>query len=317
MEKNLTLTEEKTGKNRRAVQHEDVAWKTMMHFFAGEVLPFLGITGKVVGLGPTELVRLEVRKFYEDFTFRMEDGSWKHFEFQSRDNGVADLKRFRAYEAVDSYQNQVDITTYVLYSGKIKNPVTEYYGGVNTYRIVPVIMGNRNADEHLEKLKKKSEAGEMLTREELVLLALSPLMGGESLIKERIKKALEITNEGNVNNTEDKNRIGAVIYVMADKFLDVMEMEEVKEMIRMTKLGQMLVEDGRREGLKDGQILGEQRGMQKGMQKGMRKGMQKGIQKGMHQVVCNMHRNGFSTEDIMKSVDQEREVVLKWLEEVE
>lgn len=31
-----------------------------------------------------------------------EDGSWKHFEFQSTDGGIPDLKRFRVYEAIAS-----------------------------------------------------------------------------------------------------------------------------------------------------------------------------------------------------------------------
>ena len=58
----------------------------------------------------------------------MEDGTWKHLEFQSTDKGIQDLKRFRVYEALTSYTNNVEITTYVLYSGKIKNPITEYTG---------------------------------------------------------------------------------------------------------------------------------------------------------------------------------------------
>ena len=32
----------------------------------------------------------------------MEDGSWKHFEFQSKNEGLASLKRFRTYEALTS-----------------------------------------------------------------------------------------------------------------------------------------------------------------------------------------------------------------------
>ena len=33
--------------------------------------------------------------------------------------GIEDLKRFRMYEAMASYQYKVEITTYVLYSGNI------------------------------------------------------------------------------------------------------------------------------------------------------------------------------------------------------
>ena len=88
----------------RVFQEEDAALKTVMQFFAEDVLPFLHISGKVIGFAPTELVRLDIQKFFQDFNLIMEDTSWKHFEFQSTDNGIEDLKRFRVYEAVTSYQ---------------------------------------------------------------------------------------------------------------------------------------------------------------------------------------------------------------------
>lgn len=109
-------------------QQEDAALKVVAQYFQEELLYYLGITGKVVGIAPTESVHVELRKFYQDFNFVMEDGTWKHLEFQSTDKGIQDLKRFRVYEALTSYTNNVEITTYVLYSGKIKNPITEYTG---------------------------------------------------------------------------------------------------------------------------------------------------------------------------------------------
>lgn len=39
---------------------------------------------------------------------------------------------------------------------------------------------------------------------------------------------------------------------MADKFLTGAELEEIKEVVRMTRLGEMLMEDGRKEGLEEG-----------------------------------------------------------------
>lgn len=86
----------------KASQHEDAALKTAMHFFAEELLPFWGIEGKVVGFAPTEQVHLEIQKLYQDTNLIMEDGSWKHFEFQSKNEGLAGLKRFRQYEATAS-----------------------------------------------------------------------------------------------------------------------------------------------------------------------------------------------------------------------
>ena len=36
----------------------------------------------------------------------------------------------------------------------------------------------------------------------------------------------------------------AMLYTLADKFLDRTELDEIKEVIRMTRLGQMLMDEG-------------------------------------------------------------------------
>lgn len=52
-----------------------------------------------------------------------------------------------------------------------------------------------------------------------------------------------------------------MVYVMADKFLDSVEMEQLKEEIKMTRLGKMLYDDGRQAG----ERIGEERGESKVM----------------------------------------------------
>ena len=62
--------------------------------------------------------------------------------------------------------------------------------------------------------------------------------------KERIKEAHVLTRKSTEVTKEELNKIETVIYTMADKFLEQTELEEVKEAMEMTRLGQMLVEDG-------------------------------------------------------------------------
>lgn len=255
--KEIHVTKEKKSPDVSIItQHEDAALKVMMQFFADEILPFLGIENKVVSAVPTESIYLELKKQYQDFNFVMEDGTWKHFEFQSTDGGIEDLKRFRSYESVASYTHGVEITTYVLYSGQIKNPVTEFTEGINTYRIIPIIMQDMNADQLLNELKEKVARKETITKTELVKLSLCPLMNGETSIKNRILAAYEITNEASDIAPYERQKIEAVIYIMADKFLDSMSMEEVEAAIKMTRLGQMLYKDGFDDGFDDGFMKG-------------------------------------------------------------
>ena len=252
----------------RVFQEEDAALKTVMQFFAEEGLPFLHISGKVIGCAPTELVRLAIQNFFQDFNLIMEDTSWKHFEFQSTDNGIEDLKRFRVYEAVTSYQNGVSVTTYVLYSGNIRHPVTHFTEGINTYRIQPIIMQNKDAEKTFRELKEKSQA-DCLTKADLVSLTLCPLMGGDMPQKERIKGAFKILKKsGSLLDSDEVQKIEAVIYAMAEKFLEKMDLEEVMEEISMTRLGEMLVNKGYGEGYGKGYGKGYDIGHSRGVKEG-------------------------------------------------
>ena len=240
MKEEISVTKEEKSS---VYQHEDAIMKSMMQFFANELLPYLGIHEKVIGIAPTESTILEFHKCFQDNNLIMEDGSWKHFEFQSSSKGIKDLKRFRSYEAVISYQYNVSVTTCVLFSGKIKNPVTEFTEGLNTYRIMPIIMADWNADEFLIELRHKIDENEKITKEELIRLVLMPLMGGESAQKERITGAFRIIEKAKDISKEDVRRLEAVIYTMADKFLEKIDLDEVRSEMQMTELGKMLYKE--------------------------------------------------------------------------
>ena len=244
----------------KAQQHEDIALKTSTMFFAQELLHYVGIDGKVVGIAPTEEVQIELYRQNQDFNLVMEDGTWKHFEFQSSNEGVKGLKRFRAYEALTSYQYNVRVETYVLFSGNIKNPMTEFTEGQNTYRIIPIIMKHKNADKLLANLEQKQKNEEPITKTDLVPLILCPLMAGNSSQKDRINKAFHITHKAEHVTKEDKDKIEAMLYAMADKFLDAVDLEKLKEEITMTRLGQMIWEDGIAEGKARGKAEGKAEG---------------------------------------------------------
>ena len=233
-------------------QHEDAALKSSMQFFADELLPYLNIEGKVIGFAPTELVHLELKKMYQDFNLIMEDGSWKHFEFQSTNEGKSGLRRFHLYEALTEYEHNVDITTYVLFSGRIKKPMISYTSGINTYHIQPIIMRERDGDHLIRKLQEKIQKRKPITKDELVPLTLCPLMGGIMSQKDRISSAFEIMRSVELDDVQTVQKIEAVIYAMAEKFLTQKELEELKEEIKLTRLGQMLVEDGFAQGITQG-----------------------------------------------------------------
>lgn len=242
-------------------KQEDVATKVAWRYFKDEVLPYFGIEGTVAEILPTEEIHLELKKGFEDMNFRMEDGTIKHFEFQSTNEGVIGLKRFRLYEALLSYQFNTSVETYVLFSGNIKNPMTEFTEGINTFKIHPIIMSDKDANEVITRLQDKVSSKERIEKPELLALALTPLMGGLMVQKERMKAVYQITRHAITDSSEDLRKVEALIYIMADKFLDTVEMEELKEEIKMTRLGQMLYEDGKTKGFSEGRMEGRMEGV--------------------------------------------------------
>lgn len=88
----------------------------------------------------------------------------------------------------------------------------------------------------------------------MVPLLLSPLMSGRLTIGERIVKSLHFLQSApNAVTKTELEKMQAVMYTLALKFLSKKDLGKVKEMIFMTELGQMLVDDGIEIGLAKGE----------------------------------------------------------------
>ncbi len=228
---------------------EDRALKLAVQFFGRELLPKLGIRGKIRRIAPTEQVHLEMKDFFEDFNFEMEDGSWLHLEFESDAVTEEDLRRFRSYEAVTSYYYKVEVVTYVLCTASVKRPRTELKQGINTYRIYAIQMKEKDADQIIAALEKKQRKG-LLTRQDLVLLLMTPLMSGAQPQTLRIERSLRL-----IQSVQDDIKRGellqmeTVLYAFALKFLSQIEMKNIREVFTMTILGQLLEESGIEKGI--------------------------------------------------------------------
>ena len=247
-------------KNRRKdgpAHSEDLALKSAAAYFGAELIHWLGIRERAIRAVPTEMVELETRHMYEDFLYEMENGMYYHFEFESDSISTEDLKRFREYEASTARIYNAPVITYVICSSgvkKLRDSITE---GINTYRVRLVRLKDENADQLLKQLPEKSTAD--LTREDIIPLLFSPLMGGRSSQKERILQCIEVLR--NAEATFPKNdirKMEAILYIFAVKFLDDTELESIKEAVAMTKLGQMIWNDALEKGREEGEKIGQE-----------------------------------------------------------
>ena len=240
-------------------KHEDAVMKMGFDYFRDTILKTLGIDYQYEEIGPTELVELTIHSLYMDFTFLTTGGFYIHTEFQTTDKKEADLRRFHAYDAMYSNKTGKQVITYVIYSGGINNVKSELDCGLYTYRVQPIYLKDKNADEVFQKLKQKQDNGEAFTEDDYAALSLTPLMSGKMSRKDMFKEAINLAKP-NIELSAEKAT--AMLYTLADKFLDKAELDEIKEVMRMTRLGQMLMDEG----------------MEKGIEKGIEQGIEKGIE---------------------------------------
>lgn len=225
----------------KSANYEDLIMKRAMDIFAEEGLKFFGIDKKVKDSGATEIVVLEIKNLFMDYTFLMEDDSYIHFEFQTTNKGIEDLRRFRAYEALLSFQTGKNVVTYVVYSGDIKNPLSEYETGINLYKTVAISMANKDGDKVFNDIIDKIKNGEDITKQDIVALTFSPIMGGSLSKGDKILNAIRVVKD---IDKEYRHDVESILYAFASKFLEGKDLDMVREELKMTELGKSLIEEG-------------------------------------------------------------------------
>ena len=98
--------------------------------------------------------------------------------------------------------------------------------------------------------------GSMRISVRIILNSLTPLISSEQDRKDTIKIAILLAKQDTRVTAE---KTVAILYTMADKFLRGSDLEELKEVVAMTRLGQMLYDDGLKAGKSEGRIEGSDR----------------------------------------------------------
>ena len=252
------LLQDKNKRKDGPAHSEDLALKSAAAYFGDELIHWLGIRERALRAVPTEMVELENRHMYEDFLYEMENGMYYHFEFESDSISTEDLRRFREYEASTARIYKAPVVTYVICSSEVKNLRDSITEGINTYRVSLIRLKDENGDRLLKQLAEKTAGG--LTREDIIPLLFSPLMGGRFGQKERILRCIEVLkNAETIFPKNDIRKMEAILYTFAVKFLDDDELKSIKEAIAMTKLGQMIWNDALEKGREEGEKLGQER----------------------------------------------------------
>ena len=236
-------------------KHEDAVMKMGFDYFRDTILKTLNIHYEFVDGKPTEAIEIHIDNLYMDYNFLTTEDVIVHIEFQTTEAHVTDdLMRFHVYEAILMRKEKKKVITYVIYSGGIKKVKTKLDCGIYTYQVNPVYLTGHDADEIFQSVKAKIEAGEPLSEDDFANLTLTPLMTSKMRRKDVIKEAIQIVKQEKQLTAE---KTMAMLYTLADKFLSAGELNEIKEVLAMTRLGQMLYDDGVKKGMERGREEGQ------------------------------------------------------------
>lgn len=67
--------------------------------------------------------------------------------------------------------------------------------------------------------------------------------------RQKIKEAILFAKQG---DTDAAEKTIAILYTLADKFLKGIDLQEIREVVLMTRLGQMIYDDGLEKGMEKG-----------------------------------------------------------------
>ena len=153
-------------------QNYDLAFKESFSIFENKTLDFLGLNlPKITEFLETEFADLETHDSFLDLTFRLEDGSILHIEEETH-LSEEDLMRFAHYDLWLYQRFKATIRTIVLTPASGSPGTKSLDTGTVQYTVQQIILGERNADDLLEKIRNALENGQPVNELELIFLPL-------------------------------------------------------------------------------------------------------------------------------------------------
>ncbi|MDK2907094.1 MAG: hypothetical protein PWQ66_1055, partial [Petrotoga sp.] len=123
--------------------------------------------------------------------------------------------------------------------------------GSNKYKVQQIFMIKYDGIKRYEEIKEKIEKEEALTDKDLMDLVFLPLMRNEKSEEEVTKEALELAIT--IPDEDKKEAVIGSLLGFSDNYVREEYINKLKEVIRMTKIGASLFEEGVEKGKREGE----------------------------------------------------------------
>ena len=212
-----------------------------MELFKGDAVKFFGVNKRVIASARTEFSHIPIQRKTDDWLWETDDDSFLHFEFQS-EYKRKDLSRFMISDAILHFNTGKPVKTIVVYSADAKETITTLDVGSIQYNVEAFYMSTLDGDKTYAEIKSKVDAGEPLTKQDLMSIVFLPMMKNSVDKITRFEQAISLSKE--IPFVNEQAQIQAMIQLLAEKFVKDPEMlQKLKELINMGVIAEMIAND--------------------------------------------------------------------------
>ncbi|MGM0500820.1 MAG: hypothetical protein ACQERL_11525 [Bacillota bacterium] len=222
----------------------DFVFKDSFNLFKNDIADFLEV--ELPGIASyleTEFAEIETNLELLDLNFMLEDGSILHLE-EEAEISVSDLIRFASYDLKLYNRYRDRVRTIILCIKGYTDSTAGFNCGSLGYNSTVVDMSKKDGKKKLEELKEKIENKEKINYLDLIFL---PLMNSDQKIVERVKETIELEKKLEVESNL-KNNLVAMTFVLSDKFLSDQEISEIWRDYKMVRIFKYAEEQGEKKG---------------------------------------------------------------------
>ena len=145
----------------------------------------------------------------------------------------------------------------VIYTADVEKAPEEFSAGCLSLKMEQAFLSKIDSETVQEEIREKLEHRLPLSDDELMKLIILPLTyKGKEKKKQAVKEAVELAKK--IVDKEEKTFVLSGILVFADKIIDSETAKYIKEVVRMTQVAELLLEEGREEGREESRLQGIQ-----------------------------------------------------------
>ena len=240
-----------------AYQNKDIEFKILSEAYKERSFDAYGLKlPRIKAVLPTNLPAVSANELRMDNLFLLEDRTYALVDYES-ENDVEDRIKYMNYisRIAQKYYTEHGkvpvIRMVVIYTGDVTHADPIFDMGALTLRLEQAFMRDLPAEEIYQEVKRKLENGEDLTEEQLMHLIMIPLAEkGKKDKQRRVRQVIGLAKM--IGDEKEQKFVFASILVISDKFIDKTDADAIRREISMTKVGQMIFEDGMEAGREEG-----------------------------------------------------------------